>query len=161
CTTDDPADDLRHHEAIAKGGLETRVLPAFRPDAALMVNKPESFTKWLGRLEDATGASIGSLSALLEALRQRSDFFHERGCRLSGSARHGELPAPDDPVQPQSRGQLPVGHNAREFSGRHDSRQDSARERLVVSRSKRGDGMAAQRRFQSWTALAVRRHGYR
>lgn len=83
CTTDDPADDLRHHEAIAKSSLETRVLPTFRPDAALAVNKPEAFHKWLARLEEASGTSIGSLPDLLEALRKRGDFFHERGCRLS------------------------------------------------------------------------------
>ena len=40
CTTDDPADDLAHHGAIHASGLGTRVLPAFRPDAALAVNRP-------------------------------------------------------------------------------------------------------------------------
>ena len=83
CTTDDPADDLRHHEAMAAGGLATRVLPTFRPDAALAVNRPEFFQTWLARLEQAGGRDIGSLPALLEALRQRRDFFHDRGCRLS------------------------------------------------------------------------------
>ena len=83
CTTDDPADDLRHHEAMAAGGLATRVLPTFRPDAALAVNRPEFFQTWLVRLEQASGRDIGSLPALLEALRQRRDFFHDRGCRLS------------------------------------------------------------------------------
>ena len=83
CTTDDPADDLAHHDAINASGLGTRVLPAFRPDAALAVNRPEFFTAWLGRLEDASGMAIGSLPALLEALRQRCDFFHAHGCRLS------------------------------------------------------------------------------
>jgi len=83
CTTDDPADDLRHHDAIRAGGLETRVLPAFRPDAALTVNRPEFFNGWLGRLENTTGMAIGALSTLLEVLRQRRDYFHERGCRLS------------------------------------------------------------------------------
>ena len=83
CTTDDPADDLRHHEAMAAGGLASRVLPTFRPDAALAVNRPEFFQTWLVRLEQASGRDIGSLPALLEALRQRRDFFHDRGCRLS------------------------------------------------------------------------------
>ena len=30
CTTDDPTDDLRHHEAIAASDLATKVYPAFR-----------------------------------------------------------------------------------------------------------------------------------
>src|SRR5262245_2135966 len=37
-TTDDPTDDLSHHRTIAKSGIATTVLPAFRPDKALTVN---------------------------------------------------------------------------------------------------------------------------
>lgn len=84
CTTDDPADDLRHHEHLAQNGkLATRVLPAFRPDAAFNVHQPEAFNAWLGRLEKASGLEVASLDGLLAALRQRRDFFHARGCRLS------------------------------------------------------------------------------
>lgn len=83
CTTDDPADDLAHHGAIARSETETKVFPAFRPDAALTVHRPEFFNAWRVRLEKVCGSKIGSLPALLEALRQRCDFFHERGCRLS------------------------------------------------------------------------------
>ena len=83
CTTDDPADDLRHHEAIAASGLTTRVRPAFRPDAALTVHRPDIFNAWLARMEEASGIEIGALADLLDALRRRRDFFHERGCRLS------------------------------------------------------------------------------
>ena len=83
CTTDDPTDDLRHHETIARSGISTKVLPTFRPDAALAVNRPEFFNAWLAGLEEACGGGIVSIPALLEALRQRRDYFHERGCRLS------------------------------------------------------------------------------
>ncbi|HUD82897.1 MAG TPA: glucuronate isomerase, partial [Candidatus Saccharimonadales bacterium] len=38
CTTDDPADDLAHHEKIAADGVVTRVFPCFRPDKALTVD---------------------------------------------------------------------------------------------------------------------------
>jgi glucuronate isomerase len=83
CTTDDPVDDLQHHEAIARSGLATRVLPTFRPDAALAVNQPEIFKTWLLRLAETCGSEVASLPGLLDALRQRRDFFHEHGCRLS------------------------------------------------------------------------------
>ena len=83
CTTDDPTDDLRHHETIAESGLATRVLPAFRPDAALAVHRPEFFNAWLVRLRETTGTDIAKFTDLLDALRQRRNFFHERGCRLS------------------------------------------------------------------------------
>ena len=83
CTTDDPADDLKHHQAIAAAGLATAVRPAFRPDKALTVHQPAPFNAWLQRLEQAADMDIPNLAALLEALRRRHDFFHQRGCRLS------------------------------------------------------------------------------
>jgi len=82
CTTDDPVDDLRHHQEIAKSNLSTRVLPAFRPDKALAINKPD-FAPWIAKLSEAANADVRDLSTLLQALRQRHDFFHSLGCRLS------------------------------------------------------------------------------
>jgi len=41
CTTDDPTDDLRHHQALAKSDLRTKVFPAFRPDKALTVGRAD------------------------------------------------------------------------------------------------------------------------
>jgi glucuronate isomerase len=83
CTTDDPADDLRHHEALAASDLATRVLPAFRPDKALTVDQPESFNRWLRQLAGVSDIEISSLGRFLEALSARHDFFHAHGCRLS------------------------------------------------------------------------------
>ncbi|MBV9123768.1 MAG: glucuronate isomerase, partial [Planctomycetes bacterium] len=82
CTTDDPADDLHYHEALAKAGLTTQVLPAFRPDKALTVHQPEAFNRWVGRLAEASNTEVRSFTDFLNALRQRVDFFHQNGCRL-------------------------------------------------------------------------------
>jgi len=83
CTTDDPADDLKPHQALASSPLATTVLPAFRPDKALAVHQPAPFNQWVARLEAAADATIDDFSAFLEALRRRHDFFHAQGCRLS------------------------------------------------------------------------------
>ena len=84
CTTDDPADSLADHIAIAADQtFSTQVRPTWRPDLALAVDKPEAFLSWLARLETAAEMEIGSLDSLLAALRKRHDFFHEHGCRLS------------------------------------------------------------------------------
>ncbi len=83
CTTDDPTDDLSHHEAIESAGVGTRVFPTFRPDKALAVDQPASFRKWVERLSEAGDIEISNLSTFLDALRQRHDYFHEHGCRLS------------------------------------------------------------------------------
>jgi glucuronate isomerase len=83
CTTDDPLDDLRHHEAIKKSGFSTVVLPAFRPDKAMMVENLNTFVLWFNKLQELTGSEIKSFEAYLAAIKARHDFFHENGCRLS------------------------------------------------------------------------------
>ncbi len=83
CTTDDPTDNLAHHQKIARDGLATRVLPAFRPDKSLTVGRPEIFNDWTSRLGRAANMEIGKLEDFLQALRLRHDFFHAQGCRLS------------------------------------------------------------------------------
>lgn len=83
CTTDDPCDDLVHHQSINTAALGFRIYPTFRPDHALRVDFPEKFNVWVDRLERASNIEIRSLSTFLDALKQRHDFFHERGGRLS------------------------------------------------------------------------------
>ena len=82
CTTDDPTDDLRHHQALAKSDLATRVFPAFRPDKALAVGKAE-FLPWVERLSQAANIEVRDLSSFLQALEKRHQSFHSIGCRLS------------------------------------------------------------------------------
>jgi len=83
CTTDDPADDLAHHKAIAASGFSVAVYPAFRPDRALEVHLPDRLNEWLHRLEAVTNREIRSLTQLLDALEDRHNYFHSMGCRLS------------------------------------------------------------------------------
>ncbi len=82
-TTDDPADPLDDHLAIAKLELKTRVVPTFRPDKAFGVDQPELLAKWLEKLEGVSGQSIERLPDLLAALEKRHDDFHAAGGRLS------------------------------------------------------------------------------
>ena len=84
CTTDDPADSLEYHRAIAADkNFSIRVLPTWRPDKALAVDKPEMFSAWIAALEKAAGMSVTTLDDLMSALQQRHDVFAEHGCRLS------------------------------------------------------------------------------
>ncbi|HWR37433.1 MAG TPA: glucuronate isomerase [Clostridia bacterium] len=83
CTTDDPTDDLSAHRQLAASPLSTRVFPTFRPDKALNAGDPEQFNAWVDRLSAAANINISRLSDLLAALRQRHDYFHQMGCRLS------------------------------------------------------------------------------
>jgi glucuronate isomerase len=83
CTTDDPADNLKYHQAIAASDLATRVFPTFRPDKAFVVHRPEQFNQWVNRLGEIADVEIESLTIFLKALRRRHDFFHAQGCRIS------------------------------------------------------------------------------
>ena len=83
CTTDDPVDSLEYHQQLADSDFETKVYPAFRPDWALFVHRPEEFIQWLGKLSQAADMQVETLDDLLAALRVRHDFFHSLGCRLS------------------------------------------------------------------------------
>jgi glucuronate isomerase len=83
CTTDDPTDDLRYHKQIAEEGCPAKVYPAFRPDKAMNVHLPEIWNEWVGKLEAASGRSIGNYREFLDAIASRHDFFHAMGGRLS------------------------------------------------------------------------------
>jgi glucuronate isomerase len=85
CTTDDPVDDLAQHDAIARSGLSTRVLPAFRPDAAMRINRP-GFADYLVTLGSVTGSPITRYAELVAALSERVAYFHQRGARISDHA---------------------------------------------------------------------------
>ena len=83
CTTDDPCEDLAHHQAVVAAQPGFRVYPTFRPDKALLVDQPEAFNAWITRLERASNIAVSSLQTFLDALKQRHDFFHAQGARLS------------------------------------------------------------------------------
>lgn len=84
CTTDDPADSLDHHAALAtRRDPETRVYPTFRPDKAWAVEDPTAWNAWVNRLEGAAAFSIGSFAELFAALERRHGQFHATGCRAS------------------------------------------------------------------------------
>ena len=86
CTTDDPIDDLRYHKHLKEEGkLDCRVLPAFRPDKALGIEKAD-FSAYIARLEEACLTDIKSLDEMLKALSSRMDFFGSLGCKLSDHA---------------------------------------------------------------------------
>ncbi len=95
CTTDDPTDSLEAHRIVAEDPkFKIAMLPTWRPDKALAIEDPEVFNAWIGRLEAAADMECGSFEQLLEALRNRAQFFASRGCKV---ADHGlEVPYAED-----------------------------------------------------------------
>lgn len=83
CTTDDPVDSLHWHELIAADeSFEVQVLPAWRPDKAMNLEKPD-YLDYLKKLENVSEIKIDSFAALIEALRKRMEYFAQRGCCVS------------------------------------------------------------------------------
>ncbi len=107
-TTDDPVDSLEHHAALQRENLPFRVLPAWRPDKAVNVEK-EGFADYIRALGRAAGFSIRSFEDLKAALAIRMEHFNDLGCRNSD---HGldkivctEAASPDAVLKKALRGE--------------------------------------------------------
>ena len=79
CTTDDPMDTLEHHKALREQGFAVKVLPTFRPDKAVNVDK-ETFLPYIERM------GVSTYDEMIAKLGEKIEFFHENGCRLSDHA---------------------------------------------------------------------------
>jgi glucuronate isomerase len=83
CTTQELLDNLEGHKKLKQQGFDINVHAAFRPDAALTVENSKRFNQFLGKLEEVSDMRIKTFDDLLEAVKDRHDYFHENGCRLS------------------------------------------------------------------------------
>ncbi|SEB14505.1 glucuronate isomerase [Pedobacter hartonius] len=82
-TTDDPCDDLAHHQKLKASGFEVNILPAFRPDKAMNADDLTALNAYVAKLEKIHGAEIKTYREYLYALERRHDYFAENGCVLS------------------------------------------------------------------------------
>ena len=101
CTTDDPADTLEWHKKIADDdSFDVQVLPAWRPDKAMNIEKPD-YPDYLAKLAAASGMEIKTFADLRAALQNRMDFFASMGCRVSDHALNYVMynPASDEELE--------------------------------------------------------------
>ena len=116
CTTDDPADSLEWHKKIAEDeSFGVKVLPSYRPDKAMGIEKPD-YLEYLKKLGE-----IGSFAQLAKELKERLQFFVSLGCRVSD---HGMEAVPFAPAseaevetifQKRLAGELPTVLEAKQF----------------------------------------------
>ncbi|MBQ3786317.1 MAG: glucuronate isomerase, partial [Lachnospiraceae bacterium] len=86
CTTDDPVDTLEWHDKIAADdSFDVQVLPAWRPDKAMNLEKPE-YLDYIKQLSDVSGVAIDSFDSLKKALEVRIEYFASKGCSVSDHA---------------------------------------------------------------------------
>ncbi|WP_130492401.1 glucuronate isomerase [Motilibacter rhizosphaerae] len=94
-TTDSPLDDLADHRAIAASEWRGRVVPTFRPDALVHVDRP-SWRTDVERLAEVSGVGTTTYEGFLGALRQRRDHFVACGAL---STDHGHATADSRPLE--------------------------------------------------------------
>ena len=86
CTTDDPVDNLHWHQVLkADKTFDVKVLPAWRPDKAMNLEK-DFYLDYLKQLSEVSGVEIKDFASLKEALKIRMDYFAENGCTVSDHA---------------------------------------------------------------------------
>ena len=94
CTTDDPVDSLEWHKKIAEdASFDVKVLPAWRPDKAMNIEKP-TYLEYLDQLSTVSGIKVASFADLCKALSNRMDFFASMGCCVSDHALEYVMYAP-------------------------------------------------------------------
>ena len=94
CTTDDPVDSLEWHKKIAEdASFDVKVLPAWRPDKAMNIEKP-TYLEYMDQLSAVSGIKVSSFSDLCKALSNRMDFFASMGCCVSDHALEYVMYAP-------------------------------------------------------------------
>lgn len=82
CTTDDPVDDLHWHKVTLDSGFEVKMIPAWRPDKAMNIEKPD-FSDYVAKLGEVSDMAINSFAQMVDALKKRHEFFEANGCKLS------------------------------------------------------------------------------
>lgn len=83
-TTDDPIDDLRWHKFLAEDEtFDAQVLPTFRPDKAVAIDKA-AFVPYIKQLGEVVGNELKSAKDVADALVDRINYFAEAGgCRCA------------------------------------------------------------------------------
>ena len=95
-TTDDPADSLEWHKKLAKdASFDIKVVPSWRPDKSININKPD-FLDYIKKLSEVSEIAIENVTSLKEALKKRMEVFHELGCRASDHGIDYVMYAPAD-----------------------------------------------------------------
>lgn len=82
CTTDDPIEDLKAHQQLRDSDFEIKVLPTFRPEKIMGIEKKD-FGDYVKKLSEASNMSIETIDDVMKALEKRLDYFVENGCKVS------------------------------------------------------------------------------
>ena len=95
-TTDDPCDDLAHHQFLRDDPTwHGRVIPTFRPDKYLEAAQP-TWNADVDRLAEVSGIDTGTYEGLIAALENRRRYFKDHG---AVSSDHSHFDARTDTLE--------------------------------------------------------------
>lgn len=84
-TTDAADDPLPHHQALRRSGWPGRIVPTFRPDGVVNIDRPD-WRDNIRRLGEVVGFEIGSYLQLIAALENRREYFKALGATATDHA---------------------------------------------------------------------------
>ncbi|MEN3331783.1 MAG: glucuronate isomerase [Blastocatellia bacterium] len=84
-TTDAATDTLEHHRAIRESGWTGRVVPTFRPDGVINLDRP-GWRANIDALSRTSGIDITSVRRLIDALEERRAYFKLMGATATDHA---------------------------------------------------------------------------
>jgi glucuronate isomerase len=89
-TTDAAHDKLEHHQAIKASGWQGRIVPTFRPDGVVNLDRPD-WRENLYALNETCGYEITSYDKFIQALEERRAYFKAMGATATDHAAESAL----------------------------------------------------------------------
>src|SRR5262249_11060990 len=84
-TTDAASDTLEHHLSVRGSGWKGKVVPTFRPDGVVNIDRPD-WREQIDRLAEVCSFEINNISRLIQALEQRRAQFKATGATATDHA---------------------------------------------------------------------------
>ncbi|HEX7598823.1 MAG TPA: glucuronate isomerase, partial [Polyangia bacterium] len=118
CTTDSATDPLEAHQAIRDSGWKGRILPTFRPDELLDLQRP-GWNEQVAALSRLSNIDVGDYRSFILALENRRAFFKHMGAVATDHAALSPYTAELTPGEAEAifqrarRGQAQTGDAAR------------------------------------------------
>lgn len=85
CTTDAATDTLQYHQQIRDSGWGGRILPTFRPDAVVNMDRP-GWRENIDKLSAVSGIEVKDYASYIQALESRRAFFKQMGAKATDHA---------------------------------------------------------------------------
>jgi len=138
-TTDSPLSSLEHHRVMAASSWRGVVVPTFRPDALVHVDR-QGWRQDVQKLAEVSGVKTDVYSGFIAALEQRREHFVRSGARATD---HGHLSADTTPLEDSAAERIYAAALVGS-AGAAEARAFAAHMLFEMARMSRDDGLVMQ-----------------